>query len=279
MNIGIIGLGLMGASIAKTIKKRNLGVVYGLDNQEVLDKAFLLDAIDDKIDDSNISCIDILFICVYPREIPKFIKEYSPKLKNDAIICDIGGNKRQIVKVMEQVSNEYPNLNYIATHPMAGREFTGISHSVTTLYDKSSFILIPVKYNISALANFVDFIKLLGATTFIYTTAEHHDEMIAYTSQLCHIVSSAFVKNAKAKEHFGYSAGSFKDLTRVAKLNAKMWSENLIDNRDYLIKDIDLIVQELLKYKQVLQDNDEQGLKDLLQIGTDIKESLKDKNQ
>lgn len=277
MNIGIIGLGLMGGSIAKTAKKRSLATVYGLDSEEVLQKAFLLEAIDYKLDDSNVSKIDLLFICVYPRAIPQLLKEYAPRLKKDAIICDIGGNKREIVKVMEEISKEYQDINFIATHPMAGREFTGISHSITTLYDKSSFIIIPVKASLDALSTLSDFVKDLGATNFIYTNAEHHDDMIAYTSQLCHIVSSAFVKNPKAKEHFGYSAGSFKDLTRVAKLNPTMWSENLIDNRDYLVNDIDLIVEELLKYKKVLQNNDELGLKALLQQGTDIKESLKDK--
>ena len=107
MNIGIIGLGLMGGSIAKTAKKRNLATVYGLDSEEVLQKAFLLEAIDYKLDDSNVSKIDLLFICVYPRAIPQLLKEYAPKLKKDAIICDIGGNKREIVKVMEEISKEY----------------------------------------------------------------------------------------------------------------------------------------------------------------------------
>lgn len=279
MNIGIIGLGLMGGSVAKTAKKRNLATVYGLDTEEVLQKAFLLDIIDYKLEKENANKLDMLFICVYPRDIPNYIKEYAPLLKQDAIICDIGGNKREIVKVMQEVGGIYPNINYIASHPMAGREFTGISHSITTLYDKSSFIVIPVKASLDALSTFADFAKELGATTFIYTNAEHHDDMIAYTSQLCHIVSSAFVKNPKAQEHFGYSAGSFRDLTRVAKLNAKMWSENLIDNRDYLVDDIDLIIQELLKYKKVLQENNEEALKELLQQGTDIKENLKDKTK
>ena len=279
MNIGIIGVGLMGGSIGKTAIKRDLATVYGTDNKEVLQKAFLTNALNYELTDENIALIDILFVCVYPRQIPDVLKKYVPKLKKGAIVCDIGGNKRSIVECMEILNKEYPDINFIASHPMAGREFTGVSHSITTLYEKSSFILIPVNASLDSISTLKDFVTNLGATDIIYTNAINHDKMIAYTSQLCHIVSSAFVKNEKAKLYFGYSAGSFKDLTRVAKLNPIMWGENMIDNRENLVEDIDILILELQKYKNALQNNDITELQMLLSQGTQIKESLKDKTK
>ncbi len=279
MNIGIVGLGLMGGSIGKTAIKREVANVYGTDvNEEVIIKAFLTEAIQNKLDNDNISEIDLLILCAYPRQIPELISEYAPKLKKGAIICDIGGNKRQIVKIMKEKSEFFTDLNFIACHPMAGREFTGISHSITTLYDKSSFIIIPVSASLDAISDLKEFFTRLGVTNFIFTTADKHDQMIAYTSQLCHVVSSAFVKNKKSLEHYGYSAGSFRDLTRVAKLNPVMWSENMLDNSDYLVEDIDQVIQELVKYRDALADKNVQALIDLLKEGADIKEKIeKDK--
>jgi len=277
MKIGIIGLGLMGGSIAKTAKKRELAQVYGIDVPEVMQKAVLLNAIDGELNEKTISKVDLLFICAYPRQIPDILREYVPKVKDGCIVCDIGGNKRLIVQAMENLSKEYPNVNFVASHPMAGREFVGISHSITTLYDKSSFIIIPVKSSLEATQTLSDFIRALGATNVEYTSADNHDDMIAYTSQLCHVISSAYVKNKKSQNHFGYSAGSFKDLTRVAKLNPVMWSENMIDNRDYLVKDIDILIEELKKYREALATNNQVGLEELLREGTIIKENLKDK--
>ncbi len=275
MNIGIVGLGLMGGSIGKTAIKRQLATVYGTDAvEEVVVKAILTQAIEYRLDDQIIAEIDLLVLCAYPRQIPKLISKYAPKLKNGATICDIGGNKREIVKIMQEKSAIFPSLNFIACHPMAGREFTGISHSITTLYDKSSLIIIPVSAELEAISNLKQFFTNLGVANFIFSTAEKHDSMIAYTSQLCHVVSSAFVKNKKSLEHYGYSAGSFRDLTRVAKLNPIMWSENMLDNSDYLIEDIDLIIQELQKYKNALESKNALELQNLLNQGTIIKEKI-----
>jgi len=279
MNIGIVGLGLMGASIGKTAIKRQIAKVFGTDiNEEVVMKAFLTEAIENKLDEDNIKEIDLLILCAYPRQIPTLISEYAPKLKSGATICDIGGNKREIVKIMKEKSAIFPSLNFIACHPMAGREFTGISHSITTLYDKSSLIIIPVTATLDAISNLKEFFAQLGATNFIFTSAEKHDSMIAYTSQLCHVVSSAFVKNQKSLEHYGYSAGSFRDLTRVAKLNPVMWSENMLDNADYLVEDIDKIIVELQNYRNALAEKNAEKMQELLKQGTDIKEKIeKDK--
>ncbi len=275
MKVAIVGLGLMGGSIGKTAIKREVAEVIGTDIiEENITKAQLTKAISEPINDENIKEVDLLVLCAYPRQIPELISKYAPLLKEGATICDIGGNKREIVEIMKEKSAILPHLNFIACHPMAGREFTGISHSITTLYDKSSFIIIPVSASLDAISDLKEFFAKLGVADFIFTNAEHHDKMISYTSQLCHIVSSAFVKNPKAQEHYGYSAGSFRDLTRVSKLNPVMWSENMLDNADFLVEDIDLIIKDLQNYKNALQNKDAQKLKGLLEEGTIIKEKI-----
>lgn len=275
MKIAIVGLGLMGGSIGKTALKREVAEVYGTDIvEENITKALLTKAILEPLTDENIAQVDILILCAYPRLIPSLLDYYAPKLKTGAIICDIGGNKREISEKMKEKSANFTHLNFIACHPMAGREFTGISHSVTTLYEKSSLILIPISATLDAISDLKDFFAKIGVTDFIFTSCEHHDKMISYTSQLCHVVSSAFVKNPKALEHYGYSAGSFRDLTRVAKLNPKMWSENMMDNADYLVEDIDIIIKDLQNYREALSQRDEQRLSTLLEEGTTIKEKI-----
>lgn len=275
MKVAVVGLGLMGGSIGKTAIKREVAEVIGTDIvEENVTKALLTKAISEPLNDKNVKEVDLLILCAYPRQIPDLINQYAPLLKSGATICDIGGNKREIAKIMKEKSAILPHLNFIACHPMAGREFTGISHSITTLYDKSSLIIIPVSASLDAISDLKEFFTKLGVTDFVFTSAAHHDDMISYTSQLCHVVSSAFVKNPKAVEHYGYSAGSFRDLTRVSKLNPVMWSENMLDNADYLVEDIELIIKELQNYKDAIKNKDAQKLAELLQEGTNIKEKI-----
>jgi prephenate dehydrogenase len=154
---------------------------------------------------------------------------------------------------------------------MAGREYSGIEHAVTTLFEKASMILVPLTSNVSKLDWLKKFYLSVGFGEVVFTTAEHHDSMIAYTSQLCHIVSNAFIKNQSAEKHCGYSAGSYRDLTRVARLNGKMWTELMMDNRDMLSKELDELIFHLTEYKNALQENDENKLLDLLESGNNRK--------
>ena len=157
---------------------------------------------------------------------------------------------------------------------MAGREFSGIEHSITTLFDKAFMILVPINADIFVLSDVKNFYKDLGFLDVVITTAENHDEMIAYTSQLCHIVSNAFIKNQTAEKHLGYSAGSYKDLTRVARLNPEMWSGLMISNKQKLKKELDEFISNLQKYSIALGSGSREDLEVLLKEGNDRKLSI-----
>ena len=157
---------------------------------------------------------------------------------------------------------------------MAGREFSGIEKSTSTLFNKASMIFVPVKADIFTLDRMKTFFISLGFSEVVITTAENHDKMIAFTSQLCHVVSNAFIKSDTAREHFGYSAGSYSDLTRVARLSSDMWTELMMENGDFLSEELEVLIGNLTKYLDAIKSGDRNGLKQLLKEGNDIKVSI-----
>ena len=276
MNIGIVGLGLIGASIAKALKKNTTDKVFVYDSdEEVMKKANLL-ALHDGILDEHISDIDILVLCLYPRAIQEALSIYVPKLKKGAIVVDCGGTKRNIVKKMRELKLLYPDVDFVGGHPMAGREWSGISHSTAGLFEKSSVLIVPVESDIRVLYKVKAFFLSIGAERVVLTTPDTHDEMIAYTSQLAHIVSNAYVKSELAPRHYGYSAGSFRDMTRVAKINDKMWSEIMCENADYLVEQLEVFEKNVHDIKLALQEKDQLKVAKLLKEGNDIKEAVEE---
>ena len=272
MNIGIVGLGLIGGSFGRTLTKKTNNKVFGYDiNPSVMLKAEMLNAYNEPLTTKNANLLDILIISVYSEAFTDCLYKFLPFLKKGAIVMDFCGVKRSIVSIMQDAQKQYSDITFIGGHPMAGREFSGIERSTTTLYDKASMILVPVNADIFTLDSVKKFYLDLGFSEVVITTAENHDKMIAFTSQLCHIVSNAFIKNDTAKEHFGYSAGSYKDLTRVARLNPKMWSGLMLENSDKLSKELDELILNLQKYSNALKNDDKQVLEDLLEDGNQRK--------
>lgn len=272
MNIGVVGLGLMGGSFAKTVKTRTDFKVYGADrDSNVILKAKLTSTIDDELNMKNIKKIDLLLLAVYPRSVKATLDEYLPHLKDGAVVIDFCGIKREICTIMKEYSSKYPNINFLGGHPMAGREYSGFDHAITTLFDKSSMLLVPVKVSIFKEEELKNFFLSLGFGEVIFTTADTHDKIIAFTSELCHIVSNAFIKSPTAEEHHGYSAGSYKDLTRVARLDSSLWSALMMDNKDKLLFELKTIISHLDEYKNALENGDEERLKALLEDGNQIK--------
>lgn len=275
MNVAIIGLGLIGASFGKSLIKNGEHRVYGYDiNPDVLLKAELVKAIDEPLTDDNIDGVDLLIISVYPRSFKSVAKKYLEKMRDGAILMDFCGIKRGIEKDMKELSLEYPNMNFIGAHPMAGREFSGIDRSISTLFEKATCVVVPVKADLFVLEKVRDLFLSVGFSEAVFSTAYRHDEIIAFTSQLCHIVSNAFIKSPMASSHFGFSAGSYKDLTRVARLNPEMWTELMMDNRDLLKDELNGLIQRLSEYSSALESGDEQKLYDLLKEGSDLKISI-----
>lgn len=272
MNIGIIGLGLMGGSFGKALKKTGGHVVYGLDNSSaVMQKAELIKAFDIELTEENASELDMLIFAIYPETFEKTAERFLPLLKSGAVVTDFCGTKRTVVGSMRRFAKIYPELVFIGGHPMAGREFSGIEHSTASLFERASMILVPVNADIYALDKTKKFYLSLGFTNVEITTADNHDQMIAYTSQLCHIVSNAFIKNEQAEKHAGYSAGSYRDLTRVARLNPEMWSALMTENGDKLKKELDEFISNLQKYSAALGSCDRNELKKLLAEGNERK--------
>ena len=272
MNVGIIGLGLIGGSLGRTIVNRTSDKVFALDiSRKAMLDGRLLSAYHDELSKDNIGQMDIVFFSLYPNALESALVEYCPLLKDGCIVCDCCGNKRRVVKQMKELSKKYPNLEFISTHPMAGREFSGVSHSTATLFDRASMILVPVKADLHTTAFLKQYSLSLGFGAVVITTAEKHDEIIAFTSQLAHLVSSSYIKSQTAAQFMGFSAGSFRDMTRVARLSPEMWSQLTIDNADFLVNEIDSIVNSLVEYKDALKNKDVDKMKQLLADGNEKK--------
>ena len=272
--VGVIGLGLMGASFGRVLVKNGYEVFGADKSEEVMKKALLANAYTQRLTTENASELDLLVVAIYPRDFEKAAKQYLPYLKKGAILSDFCGNKRIVKDAMERLAKSRPDLVYAGGHPMAGREWSGVEHSSVRLFDGASMILVPVTEDLFALAELKKFYLSLGFGEVVVTTAEKHDEMIAYTSQLCHVVSNAFIKSESAREHCGYSAGSYRDLTRVARLDPDMWSELMTDNRDCLKKELRTLIGALEKYADALEKGNEGELRALLAEGDRIKREI-----
>lgn len=275
MNIGVVGLGLIGASLAKSIKKNTSHTVFGLDkDKSTLDFALLGNTVDCELNGSNLKLCDYVFIAVYPQGTIDFVKENKANFKSGATVIDCGGIKRDICRECFLEAND-GDFSFIGGHPMAGTQFSGIKYAKDTMFHNACFVLTPKTGEaIETVSNARDLIIEIGFSRVTVMSPEEHDRRIAFTSQLAHIVSNAYVKSPEAKMRSGISAGSYKDLTRVAYLNENMWTELFMDNKDNLCFEIDNLISELKKYSDAMKENDSDALKKLLKDGREIKEEI-----
>lgn len=274
MKVLICGLGLIGASLAKTLKKNTNHTVLGWNRTPSVTEKALRDGVIDQTGDIDelMSDADITFVNFYPDAIVPFILEHRDSFKKDSIVTDSCGIKTKICKALE---NEKLDFYYIGAHPMAGREVGGYDNSQDTLFDNASFIVTPYE---TTLRNKVDaLIGLAQDMKFartVVTTPEHHDEMIAFTSQIAHVLACSYVLSPLAPMHPGYSAGSYRDVSRVARINAEMWSDLFIDNKDALVREVDDLVSNLMQFKYNIVNEDRQALCDLMNKANSIKEEI-----
>lgn len=274
MNILICGLGLIGASLAKTLKKNTNHTVLGWNRTESVTEKALRDGVIDRTGDidSLMAEADITFVNFYPEAIVPFILEHKNSFKKDSVVTDSCGIKTKICRAMEK---EKLDFYFIGAHPMAGREVGGYDNSLDTLYDNASFIVTPVdgtpRNKIDAL---VGLAQGMGFARTVVTTPEHHDEMIAFTSQIAHVLACSYVLSPLAPSHAGYSAGSYRDVSRVARINADMWADLFIDNKEALVKEIDDLVSNLMQFKYNIVNEDAPALKDLMNRANKIKEEI-----
>lgn len=272
MKIAIIGIGLIGGSIAKAIKDNTDHTVYGADiQQSVVLRAKLIDAIDDELDDNKLSECDLVIIALYPEDTVKFISDKAGIIRKGSVVIDCGGVKRCICDPANRLAEEN-GFTFIGGHPMAGVERSGFESSFGMLFNNASMILAPSpEIDIDTLHRVKEFFLSIGFGSITIVTPEKHDRVIAYTSQLAHVLSSSYIKSPTATEHHGMSAGSFKDMTRVATLNPKMWSELFIENKDNLVGEIDTLISHLQEYRDAINDGDSEKISALLEDGAQKK--------
>ena len=275
MLVGIIGLGLMGGSLAKAISFGTEHTVWGTNrSQEAVRKALFAGAIDKELNKEDLSECDLVIVSLYPQATVDYIKENAHLFKKGAIVMDISGVKRFVCDALYETAKEN-GFVFIGAHPMAGLHLSGFEHSTAKIFNNSSMILTPYEDTPEGYINTVKelFLKI-GFTNIQMSTPDEHDKIIAFTSQLAHVVSNAYVKSPNALIHKGFSAGSYKDLTRVAYLNENMWSELFLENKDNLVNEIDSIVNNLIQYKVALENNDSKKLTVLLRDGKNLKEQI-----
>ncbi|MBQ3495278.1 MAG: prephenate dehydrogenase/arogenate dehydrogenase family protein [Clostridia bacterium] len=272
MKIAIVGLGLIGGSLGRAICSKTSDRVYAFDiDEKSMSTGRLLSAYHERLTDKNVGEMDVIIFSLYPDVLERELNTYCKKLKNGCLVVDLCGNKRRVVNQMQGLAEKYPNLEFISAHPMAGREFSGVSHSTTTLFDRASMILVPVKADIRTIKWLKEYSLALGFGKVVMSTAQEHDRIIAFTSQLAHLVSSAYVKSDQAQKSGGFSAGSFRDMTRVAKLSPEMWAELTLDNADHLTDELDKFIKHLQEYRDALSSGDKEQLVKLLEDGNRIK--------
>lgn len=274
MTVGFVGLGLIGASLAMAVGARTACPTLGFDRDGGTQKKALSRGIVQGDLMGRLGECGLLILSVYPQAALRFVEEHAREIPRGCVVMDTCGVKSVVCAPMEAAARKY-GFSFLGAHPMAGREFSGIDYAVETLFDGASMIFTPgEEFPGDRLAELKAFFLDLGFGQVVTTTPEDHDRRIAYTSQLAHVLSNAYVKSPAALGHLGFSAGSFRDLTRVAKLNETMWTELFLENREPLLEELNLLIRNLQRAADALEAGDAPGLRELLREGRERKELL-----
>lgn len=278
--VGIIGLGLIGGSMAKAVREYIRRApegyaekIFGTDlNKSYVKRALDEGIIDGELTDDMFADCKLVMVAIPPRAAAKWIKENAKKLTG-SVLVDLCGVKRYICDIVRPLAAAH-GFTFVGGHPMAGKEVGGYENSSASLFKGASMILTPDDdTDIAQMGELSEFYKAIGFGRVTICSSERHDEVIAYTSQLAHIASSAYIKSPTAQNHRGFSAGSYKDLTRVARLDENMWTELFMANREPLINELELLIKNLCDYRDVLAKGDENTLREMLKNGRELKES------
>ena len=274
MTVGILGLGLIGGSLARAYALEGHRVLCCEKDESMRSFAILAGAAEGPLDRHNISQCDLILLAIYPEGAAAWLEEHAPYISPEALVIDCCGVKEQICRRCFPLAKRY-GFTFIGGHPMAGTQFSGFKYNRADLFRGAPMVLVPDRF---------DDIRLLDRAktalapchfgSFSVTTAERHDRMIAFTSQLAHIVSNAYIKSPIALEHKGFSAGSYKDLTRVAWLNSSMWAELFLENRDHVLTELRTLILNLQSYHDAIERNDKAALTALLEEGKRRKEEI-----
>lgn len=273
---GVVSLGLMGGSFAKAFAAAGAEVFAWNRTRSTLELA-MIETVTGELDESTIPTCELIVLAGYPASTIEWLERYANLVSPGAIVIDTVGVKRIICERCEALCADHP-FTFVGCHPMAGTQFSGFAHARATMFKGAPMIVVPPAMDEFERANVLERLKELLAPcafgSFTLATAAEHDRNIAFTSQLAHVVSNAYVKSPTARDHRGFSAGSYKDLTRVARLNAPMWTELFLDNADCLSEELGCIIESLQAYKDALDAGDACRLEELLCEGDRIKKEI-----
>ena len=278
--VGIVGLGLIGASFAKGYQeaKKQDGddiTILGFNRtHSVVERSLEEGIIDGELTSESLKDCDIVIICNYPEACIKYMEDNKANFKKNGLVIDACGNKRIVCIPGFKIAKEN-GFVFVGGHPMAGNKYSGMDYAKGDMYVGAPMVVVPEnREDTETFERVKYYLEPLKFGSYCLSDAEHHDKMIAFTSQMAHLVSNAYIKSPSARLHEGFSAGSYKDMTRVAWLNPQMWTELFMQNRDNLINEIDILIDELNKYRKALDEEDSTEMERLLDEGRRIKEEV-----
>ena len=274
MTVGIVGLGLIGGSFAKAYHAAGHTVLAFDIDRSTYDFAVLSGTVNGPLTDETLSTCDLILIAVIPSAAVGYLKQHAAHIGPKPVVIDCCGTKRMVCAACFPLAKEH-GFTYLGGHPMAGTHNSGFKYATPTMFHNAPMVLVPENHNdIQLLSRVKDLLAPAGFSRFSITTAEQHDEMIAFTSQLAHVVSNAYIKSPTAGLHKGFSAGSYKDMTRVAWLAPRMWAELFLENKEYLMTELNTLIDNLRQYQDAMEHNDLPGLVQLLDEGRRRKEEV-----
>lgn len=272
--VGVVGLGLIGGSFAKAYHAKGHHVLAFDTDASIQEFAKVSGDVDADLSRENMKECDLILVCVYPQAAIEFLETEGPYFGPKPIVIDCCGIKRAVVDAGMDAAKRY-GFTYVGGHPMAGTQFSGFKHAKKDMYEGAPMVIVPPNNeDLTLLMKIKELLSPAGFGSITVSSAGQHDEMIAFTSQLAHVVSSSYIKSPTAKAHQGFSAGSYKDMTRVAWLNPEMWAQLFLDNKDYLADEIDALIRNLAAYKEAIEAGDKERLVALLEEGRRLKEEI-----
>lgn len=274
MKVGILGLGLIGGSLARAYSLAGHSVYAQEQDASILSFAMLAGAVDGELNAKTIPSCDLILLAIYPDGSAQWMEDHASEISREALVIDCCGVKEEICRRCFPLAKGF-GFTFVGGHPMAGSHFSGFKYSRATLFRGAPMVLVPPVFDdMELLQRVKDALAPCEFGAFSVTTAQDHDRMIAFTSQMPHILSNAYIKSPTALEHKGFSAGSYKDLTRVAWLNSQMWAELFLENRENVLKELDYYIESLRAYQDAIQREDLETLTALLEEGKRRKEEV-----
>lgn len=274
MNVGILGLGLIGGSLARAYSKAGHQVFVHDKDTQMVSFSMLAGVVQGQLNDETIPQCDLILLAIYAGGSAQWLENHASMIKSTTTVIDCCGIKKQICDICFPLAEKYGFL-FVGGHPMAGSHHSGFKYSRSNLFQGAPMVLVPPRFDDPILLSTVKtLLAPCGFGSFSVTTAEEHDKMIAFTSQMPHIVSNAYIKSPTATQHKGFSAGSYKDLTRVAWLNPGMWAELFLSNRENVLQELGCYIEHLQQYQSAIEAQDEDTLIRLLDEGRRKKEEV-----